>query len=133
MYILAVSQHPDNILMCYLKFITSWFNIDVYELLYHMFELLIHIVTFIFVELIDNIDIPNIEFICINLLYFYVQSVYWCIFWYSLHLHSNQFHKNMYTISFKIDDSCNNMQICEISFKYQYSQDWVCMFMLSFS
>ena len=41
-----------------------------------MFELIIHIVTCIFVELIDNIDIPNIEFTCINLLYLYFQSVY---------------------------------------------------------
>ena len=95
--------------------------------IYHMFELIIHIVTCIFVELIDNIDIPKIEFTCINLLYLF-QSVYWCILWYSLHLHSNQYHKNMYTISFKIDHSCNNMQIFEISLKYQYSQDWVHMY-----
>ena len=66
MYEFAVSLLPECVLTYYLIFKTHPFNIDLYKHLFHMFELNIRIVTCIYVELIKNISIPNLEFTGIN-------------------------------------------------------------------
>ena len=46
--------------MCYLILMTSPLNLDLYKHQFCLFELVIHIVTCIYIELIGNINIPNI-------------------------------------------------------------------------
>ena len=61
---------------CYFIFITSTFDIDAYTHLFRIFELIIHIVTCMYVKLIENINITNIEFKGIYRPYIHFQSVY---------------------------------------------------------
>ena len=66
MYKLAKYLPLECALTLYVIFMTPTFNIDPYMHVFHIFELIICIVTSIYVELIENIDIPKTEFTGIN-------------------------------------------------------------------
>ena len=56
--------------------ITFQFNVDSYKYLSHIVKLIILIVTCIYKKLIENTNIPNIEFTGVYWQYFIFQSVY---------------------------------------------------------
>ena len=61
-----------------LIFMTSPLNIDSLGQLFRIFSLIIHVVTCIYVTLIENSNIPKTEFTCIDWPYIKFPSVYWC-------------------------------------------------------
>ena len=61
--------------MSYLVFMTSQFDIGAYTHLSHIFKFIIHIVTCMYIKLIENINIPKIEFTGVYWPYIYFQSI----------------------------------------------------------
>ena len=72
---MAISLLSHYLLTCYLKFITFPFNVDSYKYQFRIFLWIIHLATCIYMELTENVNTHNIEFMCINWLYINFQSV----------------------------------------------------------
>ena len=62
--------------MSYLIFMTFQFDIDAYTHIFHIFEFIIHIATCMYVKLIENINIPNIEFTGVYWPYIFTPRVF---------------------------------------------------------